>query len=100
MIRLKELPWWPTIWAAQTGSPCTAEEINRDGVLLNVQRSQTSLTLLVDHKGIICSATVRPKVSEDALILLRHILLQQYGHPMEVVGNLGIDLQAVFPAAK
>jgi hypothetical protein len=100
MTRLKELPWWPTIWAAQTGSRCSAEEINKSGVLMNVRRSQNSLTLLVDHKGVLCSATVTPRVSEDTVILLRHILLQQYGHPLEVVGDLAIDLQGVFPAIK
>jgi hypothetical protein len=100
MTRLKDLPWWPTIWAAPAGNPCPTEEINKSGVLMNVRRSQSDLTLLVDHKGVICSATVSPRVSEDALILLRHILLQQYGLPMEAISNLGIDLQRAFPPIK
>ena len=100
MNRLKELPWWPTDWTAKTGKPCTDEEINRSGILMNVRRSRNTLTFLVDHNGTICSATVTARVSEDSLIFLRHILLQQCGYPMEVVGDLGIDLHEMFQPAK
>jgi hypothetical protein len=93
MTRLKELPWWPTIWIAQTGNAPTATEISKNGALNNVQRLPNGLTLLVDHNGIICTAIVNPALSEDALILLRHILLQYRGQPMEVVEAIDIDFQ-------
>jgi hypothetical protein len=96
MTRLKELPWWPTIWIAQTGNAApTATEISKNGALNNVQRLPNGLTLLVDLSGVICKATVSPALSEDALFLLRHILLQYRGQPMAVVEAIDIDFQNV-----
>src|SRR5512135_1030674 len=100
MPQLKTLPWWPTAWIAETGDTITPEEIRKNGVLINVRRFSNALTLVVDVKGATCKETVGPALSEDRLILLRHILLQHYGEPMEAVEDLDIDLQGVFPVVK
>jgi hypothetical protein len=96
MARLKELQWWPTLWGTEAGNTPTAEEISNNGVLKNVRRFPDGLTFMVDHKGVICTTIVTPKVSRDALILLRHILLQYCGQPMAVIEAMDIDVKKEF----
>jgi hypothetical protein len=96
MARLKELEWWPTFWGTEAGNSPTAEEISNDGVLKNVRLFRDGLTLMVDHKGVICTTIVTPQLSRDALILLRHILLQYYGQPMAVIEAMDIDVKEEF----
>jgi len=66
-------------------------------VLKNVRLLDDSLGLVVDYKGAICTATVMPNLSKDAVILLRHILLQHFSQPMEVVEKIDIDFNGSFP---
>jgi len=97
MARLKSFPWWPTTWGVQDGHAPIPAEICRDGVLKNVRLLDDSLGLVVDYKGAICTATVMPNLSKDAVILLRHILLQYFGQPIEVVEKIDIDFNGSFP---
>jgi hypothetical protein len=99
MPQLKTHSWWPTAWLPD-GSECTTEEVRRNGVLKNVRRSADSLTLVVDCKDIICTATITPHFPEDTLILLRHIFLGYYGQPMAVIEDLDIELGSTFPVVK
>ena len=97
MARLKSFPWWPTTWGVQSGHAPTPAGISRDGVLKNVRLLDDSLGLVVEYKGAICTATVMPNLSKDAVILLRHILLQHFSQPMEVVEKIDIDFNGSFP---
>jgi hypothetical protein len=49
------------------------------------------LLLVVDDNGVICTATIASNLSADFFILLRHILLQHWGEPMEVVENIDLN---------
>ena len=100
MARLRDFPWWPTAWEAQSGQAPTTAEISRDGVLKNVRLLDKSLSFVVDYQGVICTATVRPDLDEDALIMLRHILLQDLGQPMNVVEEIDIDFRGSLPFVK
>jgi hypothetical protein len=100
MTQLKEFPWWPTIWSAEKGNDPTPAEIAKHGVLKNVRRVSHTLTLVIDHKGVICTAIIVPNVCEDILILLRHILLQHCGESIELVEKIEFDLQSLFSVVK
>ncbi len=90
---LRDFPWWPTGWERQEGGPVSAQQILEAGVLRNVRRLTNGLLLEVEHEGTICLATVEsPDLTEDDLILLRHILLQYYGGEMRIIANLSFDL--------
>ena len=58
-----------------------------NAVLKNVRRSTNHLTLMVEQDGTICTAQIGSQLSEDFLILLRHILLQHCGKHIEDVGD-------------
>lgn len=100
MPQLKTLQWWPTNWLARDGRALAADEVRKHGVLAKVGRSSDTLTLVVDCRGVECTATVSPDLPEDTLILLRHILLQRHGEPMTLVEDLDIDLRGMFPVVK
>jgi len=93
MARLKDFPWWPRAWVTEKGSSPATAEISKHGVLKNVRRFVGGLTLLVDYNGVIYTAIIDSNLSEDFLILLRHIMLQKWGEPMEVVesSDIGFD---------
>lgn len=100
MAKLKTLQWWPRAWLSNGGSTHTAEEVRKHGVLNNVSRSMDTLTLIADCNGAICTATITPHLSEEMLILLRHIFLGYYGQPMAVIEDLDIELGSTFPVVK
>jgi hypothetical protein len=100
MARLRDFPWFPTAWVAESGHAATAAEISRDGVLNNVRLLDKNLSLVVDHKGVICTATVMLDLPEDALILLRRMLLQYCGQPMNVVEEVDIVFSGPFPVIR
>jgi hypothetical protein len=91
MTSLNKFQWWPKYWLAQAGSNPTTAEISKHGTLTNVQMLDGSLRLVVDYMGTSCTGTISPGLSKDALILLRHILLQHYGERMEIVEQIDID---------
>ncbi len=98
MPRFKEYPWWPTTWEAQAGQKPTPEKISRGGLLRNVRLlGRHDLSFVVDHKGATYTATVTPNLPEDTLILVRHILLQQWGEPMNVVEEIELGFDGPFP---
>ncbi len=98
MARFKDYPWWPTTWEAQTNHTPTPEEISNGGVLKNVRLlGRRVLSFVVDHRGYTYTATVTPNLPEDALILVRHILLQQWGEPMNVVEEIELGFDGAFP---
>jgi hypothetical protein len=55
------------------------------------------LVLEVEHRGKLCAATIEvsPNLTEEDLILLRHILLQHHGEEMRIIADLNIDLPNV-----
>ncbi len=87
MARLRDFSWWPKNWVDDNGSPC----IPTDAVLKNVRRVDNNIIIIVEHRGAICSAKVTPQLSDDFLILLRHILLQHWGEPMSAVENFELS---------
>ena len=93
MARLRDFPWWLSTWVSKTGSSPATAEMSKHGVLKNVRLLRDGITLIMDHNGVIYTSKITPHLSEDFLILLRHILLQQWEQPMEVVENsdIGFD---------
>jgi hypothetical protein len=103
MTHLKDFPWWPTVWVSERGPSHSSAEISTDGVLKNARPIGTSgLKLIVDDKGDVFTGIIQwpPTLSEDSLILLRHILLQHWGKPMSFVENIEIDFGGRFPGTK
>ena len=100
MPYLKDFQWWPTSWIAQEFNAPTPAEISKDGILQNAQMLDWGLQLVVDYKGVVCTATIIPRLSNDRLILLRHILLQHYGEPMKVVEKIDMDFDQLFAFIK
>lgn len=93
MPRLKDYRWWPTVWVSSAGWCLTNEEIIRVGRFHNAKHVTDGLRLEAEHQGVICTATINHlEMSEDSLILLRHILLQYYREEMQIVANLDIEL--------
>lgn len=79
----------------ESGS-CSAPSVkDENGVLKNVRTQPGGLTLMVDQNGVIYTARIVTNLSEDFLILLRHILLQHRGEPMDVVENIEIDFNII-----
>jgi hypothetical protein len=103
MSRLKDFPWWPTVWVSETGAFDAPAEINTVGVLKNVWPvASRGLKLIVDYRGHVFTGTIKwpPTASEDSLIWLRHILLQHWGEPMCVVENIAIHFRGRVPVKK
>lgn len=97
MRRLRDYPWWPTVWFSPTGWYLTHEVI-RGGIFRNSRRVAGGLSLEVEHEGIVCTATIESSnISQENVILLRHILLQHCGEEMRLVADLNIDFRR--PAA-
>ena len=46
---------------------------------------------MVEHNGVICTAQIGSQLSEDFLILLRHILLQHWGEGVSVVEDIEVN---------
>ncbi len=92
MSQLKDFGWWPNVWIDETGNSSTPTEISNDAVLKNVRRTFGSLTLVADRNGVIYTATLGSHLSEDFLILLRHILLQHLGEPISGVEQFDVTL--------
>ena len=79
----------------ESGS-CSAPSVeDKNGVLKNVRTQPGGLTLMVDQNGVVYTARIVNNLSEDFLILLRHILLQYRGEPMDVVKNIEIDFNVI-----
>ena len=91
MARLRYYSWWPNAWVDDASLAHTPIEIRKDAVLRNVRRAGEELTLVVDCNGLICTATIESNLSEDFLILLRHILLQHWGEPISAVEDLEVN---------
>ena len=103
MTRLKDFPWWPTVWVNERGASLAPAELSTDGTLKNARPTGNSgLSLIVDYRGIIFTAIISrpPTLSQDSLILLRHILLQHWGEAMCVVENIDIHFRRRFPVKK
>ena len=95
MARLRDYSWWPNAWANNGGRALTSSEIRQDAVLKNVRRAGKVLTLMVEHNGVICTAQIGSPLSEDFLILLRHILLQHWGEPIADVETVEINFSGL-----
>jgi hypothetical protein len=91
MTCLKEFPWWPTAWVEERGGSASPTEVSKDAVLKNARRVPGGLTLVVDHNGVTYTAQIAVHLSEDVLILLRHILLQHWGEPLAAVENFDVN---------
>ena len=92
--RLKDYPWWPTVWATPAGWFITDDEMIRVGLFQNARRVAGGLSLEAAHGGVICTARINSsEMSLDQLILLRHILLQHYREPMRIVADLEFDFR-------
>lgn len=64
----------------------------RVGIFQNARHVPDGLSLEAEHDGVICTAIISSaKLSQDDLILLRHILLQHCGKEMRIVADLNID---------
>ena len=100
MAQLRYCGWWPNGWLDESGGfPATAAEIRKGGVLKNARPVPDGLTLMVDHNGVTYTAQIAANLSEEFLILLRHILLQHWGEPMEAVEDIDIGFDELSPVA-
>lgn len=90
MNRIGEFAWWPKTWLDDQSGSVNPTDIRESGVLKNVRRTGDELTLIVDHKGATCTAKIVAQLSDDFLILLRHVLLQHWGEPISTVENFEI----------
>jgi hypothetical protein len=89
LLQLRQYPWWPTTWVSTTGRSASNDEIVEHGIFQNARRSAAGLILEAVYQGLSYTGTIRsPDLSQDDLVLLRHILLQHYGEPMRVVASL------------
>ena len=88
MACLRDFPWWPSDWTNAAGASLPTAEIREHGVLQNASRRSDNLTLTVELNGVTYTAKITAQLSEDFLILLRHILLQHWGETMEAVENV------------
>ena len=79
MACLKDFPWWQSEWTDDAGASHTTAEISEQAVLTNARRLSDSLNLTVELDGVVYTAKFTATLSEDFLILLRHILLQHRG---------------------
>jgi len=90
MACLKDFPWWPSVWTNEADASHTTAEISEQAVFTNARRLSDGLTMAVEQNGVAYTAKITAHLSEDFLILLRHILLQHRGEPMKVVENFDI----------
>jgi hypothetical protein len=91
MTVLRDFSWWPTVWTSENGSSLIPIDIRENGVLQNVSRKGTELTLILECNGVICTAKIDSALSEEFVILLRHILLQHWGEPISSVENIEVN---------
>jgi hypothetical protein len=91
MTRLRDFSWWPNAWTSEKGGSHSPIEIRKKGLLKNVRRIGNELTLILECDGVIFTATIGSHLSEDFLILLRHILLQHWGEPISAVEEFEVD---------
>ena len=94
MTKLRDFSWWPSAWIDKSGGSISPTEIT-NAPLKNVRRAGRELILMVEHNGSVCTATFGSSLSEDLIILLRHILLQHWGEPVSAVEHIEIDLAAL-----
>ena len=59
-------------------------------MLKNASRRSDNLTLTVELNGVTYTAKIATQLSEDFLILLRHMLLQHWGEALEAVENVDV----------
>jgi hypothetical protein len=90
MNRIGEYSWWPNAWIDDRSHSISSNDIRENAVLKNVRRKGDELTLIVDHRGTTCTAKIGAQLSDDFLILLRHVLLQHWGQPISAVENFEI----------
>jgi hypothetical protein len=93
MACLRDFSWWPTDWTnVAKGASLPAVEIRERAVLKNARLSE-GVILTVELNGVIYTAKITVRLSEDFLILLRHILLQHWGELIATVENaeIGFD---------
>jgi|GEM_PF-7049061 len=90
MARLLDYPWWPRDWRRGERGPAKPPEV-RKAVLKNVRRGAHDLTLIAEYNGVIFTATIGSQLSDEFLILLRHILLQHWGDTISDVETLEAD---------
>jgi hypothetical protein len=90
MSCLKDFSWWPTQWTNAKVASLTTEEIKQQGVLKNARLSAEGLTLVSELNSVVYTAEITARLSEDFMILLRHILLQHWGEPITNVENVEI----------
>jgi len=103
MPRLKDFPWWPTVWVSETGAFDAPAGISTDGVLKNAWPMNSSgLKVIVDYRDHVFTGIIKwpSTASGDSLIWLRHILLQHWSEPMCVVENIDIHFRGRFPVKK
>jgi len=92
MTRLRDFSWWPNAWSSENVSSHTPiDTIRGKGVLKNVRRMGNELTLILECNGATCTAKIGSHLSEDFVILLRHILLQHWGEPISAVEEFEVD---------
>jgi len=95
MSRLGDFLWWPNAWVDDAARSFPSNEIRKNAVLTNVRRTGNDLILFVEHDGVVCTGRVSSHLSEDFLILLRHILLQHWGEGMTVVEDVEVNFDGL-----
>jgi hypothetical protein len=91
MTWLGNFSWWPNVWVNDANRSFTSSEINKTAVLKNVRRTGNDLILFAEHGGVVYTGKINTQLSEDFLILLRHILLQHWGEPLSAVKDVEVN---------
>ena len=91
MTRFRDFPWWPNAWVDDENQWLSTSELRKTAVLKNVRKMGAEIALIVEHNGASYTAKVDSQLSADFLILLRHILLQNWGQPLSVVEDIEVD---------
>src|SRR5262245_2033704 len=88
-MTLCEFPWWPKTWTDEWGRSPDPIELRETAVLKYARKSDDDLIVILEHEGAICTAKIA-QLSEDFVILLRHILLRHCGEPISAVENIEV----------
>jgi hypothetical protein len=95
MTRLGDFSWWPTVWVDNRNLSFPLSQLRTKAVLTNVRRTGTDLVLFVEHDGLVCTGKISAPLSEDFLILLRHVLLQHWSEPLSAVEDVQVNFDSL-----
>ena len=95
MPKLCNSSWWPNAWIDEQGNSADLTELRKSAVLKNVRRSSNELVLILEQNGHVCTAKTGGHLSDEFVVLIRHLLLQHWGELVSSVEEIEVDLSAL-----